>query len=205
MKLYFIPKACSLAVNIVLRELDFDFELIRVDGKSKRMSDGGNFLSVNPHGYVAALQLDDGQVLTEVCAILQYLADLKPQAGLVAPAGTMARVRSQEMLSVISSEIQARFDPFFLDGMPEGAKAILKAKIEKRYDILDAQLAGRAWLVGERYGIADAYFFVIASWSAWFGIDMARWPALAGLMRRVSERPAVQAAMAAEDAAPPVV
>ena len=204
MRLFFIPEACSLSCHIVLRELGLPFELVRVSSKLRRTGEGQDFLQVNPKGYVPALQLDDGDVLTECGAVLQYLGDLRPEAGLVAPAGTRERLRLQEMLTFIGMEIHGAFEPFFMAGMPEDAKELFRHRIARRYDQLAGLLAERDSLVGDRYGVADPYLFTLLRWSPWFGISLDRWPTLTGFAARVAERPAVQEAMAVEAASAPV-
>jgi glutathione S-transferase len=140
MKLYFAPQACSLAPHIVLRELDLVFELIRVDNTTKRIFDGADFLAINPKGYVAALQLDNAQVLTEGPAILQYLADLKPQAGLAPSNGTWERVRLQEWLNFVSSEIHGGLGLLFNCSIPDDVKVIFREKLFKRFAVLTRTL-----------------------------------------------------------------
>ncbi|WP_414448735.1 glutathione transferase GstA [Burkholderia sp. 22PA0099] len=203
MKLYFAPHACSLSPHIVLRELGLPFELVRVDNRSKRTAEGGSFLDVNPKGYVAALTLDNGEVLTEGPAIVQYLADLKPEAGLAPPNGSWARVRLQETLNFISTEIHAGCSPLFDRELPERVTTQIEARLFKRLDLLAATLAERDYLM-ETFGVADAYLYTVLTWLPAFSIDIARWPALARFMARVGQRDAVQAALAAEAAVLPV-
>jgi glutathione S-transferase len=201
MKLYFAPHACSLAPHIVLRELDLSFELIRVNNKTKRIAGGGNFLEINPKGYVAALQLDNGEVLTEGPAILQFLADLKPQARLAPASGTWERARLREWLNFITSEIHAGSSPLFNLTMPEAFRQIFRDKLLKRFDYLAPRLENQEYLLGAQFGVADAYLFTILTWMKTFEIDLSQWPALARFMDRVSARPAVRAALEAEAAA----
>ncbi|SJZ57935.1 glutathione S-transferase [Enhydrobacter aerosaccus] len=202
MKLYFAPDACSLSPHIVLRELGLPFDLVRVDNKTKKTADGGDFLGVNPKGYVAALQLDDGEVLTEGPAIVQYIADLKPEAGLAPANGTWERVRLQEWLNFIATEIHAGASPLFNAAIPETVKAIFKERLFRRFDTLAATFADRDYLMGERFGVADSYLFTVLRWMDRFAIDLDRWPAIAAFMERVGRRPAVQAALAADGARP---
>lgn len=198
MKLYFSPQACSLAPHIVLRELQLPFELIRVDNRSKKTADGADFLAINPKGYVAALQLDNGQVLTEGPAILQYLADLKPQAGLAPANGTWERVRLQEGLNFISTEIHGGLGWLFSDAFADEVKGIFREKLFKRLRVLNQTLAQRDYLLGGSFGIADAYLFTVLRWTHGFAIDLQQWPALARFQARVGQRPAVQEALAIE-------
>ncbi|WP_226477414.1 glutathione transferase GstA [Pseudomonas sp. MWU16-30323] len=199
MKLYFSPNACSLASHIVLRELALPFELIRVDNQKKLTADGDDFLLINPKGYVAALQLDNGEVLTEGAAILQYLADRVPAAGLAPANGSWERVRLQEWLNFVSSEIHGGLGVLFKDAIPDEVKALFKATLFKRLAILVQTLERQDYLLGAQYSVADAYLFVVLRWAGLFDIDLQQWPALAKFQQRVGERPAVIAALAAEN------
>lgn len=198
MKLYYAPYTCSLSPHIVLRELALPFELVKVDNKTKRTADGQNFLAINPKGYVAALELDNGQVLTEGPAIVQYLADLKPDAGLAPPHGSWQRVRLQEWLNFITSEIHAGSAPLFIEALSEDAKAIFRDKLFKRLDVLEATLGTHEFLMGDVFSVADAYLFTVLSWFRFFSIDLGRWPALAGYAKRIVGRPSVREALRAE-------
>jgi len=199
MKLYFSPNACSLASHIVLRELALPFELIRVDNQKKLTADGDDFLQINPKGYVAALQLDNGEVLTEGAAILQYLADRVPAAGLAPANGSWERVRLQEWLNFVSSEIHGGLGVLFKDAIPDEVKSLFKATLFKRFAILVQTLERQDYLLGAQYSVADAYLFVVLRWAGLFDIDLQQWPALAKFQQRISERPAVIAALAAEN------
>lgn len=199
MKLYFSPNACSLASHIALRELALSFELIRVDNQKKLTADGDDFLQINPKGYVAALQLDNGEVLTEGAAILQYLADRVPAAGLAPANGSWERVRLQEWLNFVSSEIHGGLGVLFKDAIPDEVKALFKATLFKRFAILVQTLERQDYLLGAQYSVADAYLFVVLRWAGLFDIDLQQWPALAKFQQRVGERPAVIAALAAEN------
>lgn len=198
MKLYYAPGTCSLSPHIVLRELDLPFDLERVDNRNKRTADGGDFLAINPKGYVAALQLDDGRVLTEGPAIVQYLADLRPDAGLAPPAGSWARSQLHEWLNFISAEIHGGFGPLFNRDLPEAARAWWQARLEMRLDHVAAALRERQALVQDRYGVADIYLYAVLRWAPQLDVDLTRWPALMEFQRHIESRPAVQAALAAE-------
>lgn len=198
MKLYYAPGTCSLSPHIVLRELDLPFDLIRVDNRAKRTEDGRDFLAINPKGYVAALEIDGGQVLTEGPAISQYLADLRPEAGLAPPAGSWARSQLHEWLNFISAEIHGGFGPLFNRDLPEAARAWWQGRLEKRLDYVATALREREALVQDRYGLADIYLYAVLRWAPQLGVDLARWPALVAFQRRIESRPAVQAALAAE-------
>ncbi|WP_241073373.1 glutathione transferase GstA [Achromobacter insuavis] len=198
MKLYYAPGTCSLSPHIVLRELDLPFDLIRVDNRAKRTEDGRDFLTINPKGYVAALEIDGSQVLTEGPAISQYLADLRPEAGLAPPAGSWARSQLHEWLNFISAEIHGGFGPLFNRDLPEAARAWWQTRLERRLDYVATALRERQALVQDRYGLADIYLYAVLLWAPQLGVDLARWPALVAFQRRIESRPAVQAALAAE-------
>lgn len=201
MKLYYAPGTCSLSPHIVLRELDLPFELTKVDLATRRTADGADFTAVNPKGYVPTLELDDGQILTEGAAIVQYLADLKPQAGLAPANGTFERTRLQEWLNFIASEIHKGFSPLFNADMPDAAKAIFTRKLRQRFAELDAVLSRQDHLMGGQFSVADAYLYAVLSWSRHFAIDLGDWPRLAAYHARVGARPSVKAAQETERAA----
>jgi len=199
MRLYYSPGACSLSPHIVLREINCDFALERVDNASKKTETGRDFLAINRKGYVPALQLGDGAVLTEGAAIVQYLADSKPDAKLAPAPGTMERVRLQEQLNFIASELHNAFTPLFSDTALESEKAAAPARIARRFDNVEAMLAdGRPHLLGDDFSVADIYLFVVVSWTKPTGIGLERWPHLRAHYDRMAARPAVQAAMQAE-------
>jgi glutathione S-transferase len=200
MKLYYAPDTCSLSPHIVLRELGLPFELVKVDTKTRRTADGRDFRIINPKGYVAALELDDGRVLTEGPAIVQYLADLEPDSGLAPAAGTWERVRLQEWLNFVTSEIHAGSAPLFNAALPEEAKAFFREKLFRRFDFLQGTLDRQDHLAGASFSVADAYLFTVLGWCRFFSIDLGRWPALPAYLKRVGARPAVQAALRAEAA-----
>ena len=201
MKLYFAPGTCSLSPQIVIGELGLPVELVAVDNKTKRTADGRDFRAINPKGYVPALELDDGTHLTEGPVIAQYLADCQPDAGFAPAAGTFERVRVQEWLGFISTEIHKTFSALFNPQMPPAAQAIFRDKLAQRFAFIDRALQERDWLVGDRFGVADGYLFTVARWAPGFDIDLKRWPALARFMERVGRRAAVRDALATEQAA----
>ncbi|WP_426201121.1 glutathione transferase GstA [Pseudomonas sp. TWP3-1] len=203
MKLYFAPMTCSLSPHIVLRELGLPFELIRVNNQTKRTADGRDFRQINPKGYVAALELENGQVLTEGPAILQFLADLMPSRALAPAAGTWARSRLQEHLNFISSEIHGGCAPLFSADLPESSRKMFQQKLFKRLDYLNRILSTQAYLM-ESFSVADAYLFTVLTWLPAFNIEINDWPALALYMKRIGARPSVLAAIAAEAATQPV-
>jgi glutathione S-transferase len=198
MKLYWFPGACSLSPHIVARELGLPIELERVDRRTKRTSRDRDFLAINPKGYVPVLELDDGQVLTEGPVIVQYLADLKPDAGLAPPNGTFERVRLQETLAFISSEIHKSYGPLFDAKTPAESRAEREQYLRKRYAILEQQLEGKMFLFGGRFTVADAYLFTVTNWSRYVKLDLSAFPNLLAFQARVAQRPAVKEAMAAE-------
>lgn len=162
------------------------------------------FLTINPKGYVATLMLDDGQVLTEGPAILQYLADLRPKSGLALENGSLERVRLQEWLNFITAEIHAGSSPLFDKSLPTAVQETFKAKLFRRLDIVEARLADADYLMGERFTVADVYLFTVLGWMRFFSIGLDRWPSLPGYVRRVAERPSVSAALAREQEIAPV-
>ncbi|WP_201193390.1 glutathione transferase GstA [Pseudomonas fluorescens] len=198
MKLYYAPQACSLAPHIVLRELGLPFELIRIDNRSKQTDSGEDFFAINPKGYVAALQLDDTHVLTEGPAILQYLADLRPDTRLAPAPGTFERVRLQEWLNFVSTEIHGGLGWLFSERFTQDVKAQIKEKLFKRFVVLCQTLERQDYLLTSGFSVADAYLFTVLRWTPWFDIDLDRWPALARFQARVGERPSVAAALAVE-------
>ncbi|MFP5304449.1 MAG: glutathione transferase GstA [Gammaproteobacteria bacterium] len=200
MKLYFSPGACSLASHIVLHELALPHEIVRVDTKKKLTESGEDFWKINPKGYVPALVLDDGQMLTEGPAILQYLADRKPEAGLAPPAGTMERYRLQEWLGYLNSEIHKTFSLYFIPGVADAEKAAAGERLAKKFDWLQSALGDGPYLMGDRFTVADAYAYTLLNWTGYVGIDLDRWPGLKSYQLRVRELPAVQKAHAAEKA-----
>ena len=198
MKLYYTPGACSLSPHIVLHEAGLPFEAEKVDLKSKTTESGADFAAVNPKGAVPALQLDDGEVLTEGVAIVQYLADQKPESGLAPQNGTLPRYRLQEWLNFVSTELHKGFSPFFNPALPEETKKMQKQALAKKFAHLDGHLAKHPYLMGESFTVADAYAFTILNWAKMFAIDLAPYPNVGAFMGRVAERPSAQAAMKAE-------
>ena len=197
MKLYLTPHACSLSPHIVLREAGIPFDIEVVDLGTKKTKSGGNYTSVNPKGYVPALEIEGGQVLTEGPAIVQYIADQKPASKLAPPAGSFERYRLQEWLNFITSELHKSFGALF-SNPPEAWKETLKTRIAGRFDMLSKSLQGKDYLMGSTFTVADAYLFVILSWTSHVGIDLSRWPVLTAYFERIKARPAVKAALDAE-------
>lgn len=199
MKLYYSPNACSLSPHIVLREAGLPFDLVKASTKTHQLDDGTDYYTLNPKGYVPLLELDNGQRLSEGPVIVQYLADQAPAKKLAPAAGTMERYRLQEWLNFITAELHKSFSPLFNPEMPEAAKQIYKAKIESRFKWVDEQLKGKTYLLGEAFSVADAYLFTVTRWSGFVGVNIAGLQNLAAFMERVGARPAVQAALKAEN------
>ena len=197
MQLYYSPGACSLASHITAREAGVNVELKRADTKTKKLEDGSDYFAVNSKGAVPALKLDNGQVLTEGVVIMQYLADQKPDNTVLPKAGTFERYRVQEWLNYVTSEIHKTFTPLWGDNDPV-VKAYAQKNLEKKFDWLDKQLAGKKFLTGDTFTVADAYLFAVVNWTNFLGIDQAKWPNLKAFQERVAARPKVQEAMAAE-------
>lgn len=198
MKLFFSPGACSLSPRIALLEAGIAFTTQQVDTKTKQLAGGGDFWPINGKGSVPVLQLDNGEYLTEGPAIVQYIADQKPESGLAPKAGTMARYRLQEALNFITSEIHKGFSPLFDETLSADAKQNFKDKLGKRFDWLSKQLEGKTYLLGESFTVADGYLFTVLNWGQWVGVDIAKWPVLVAFQARVSARPKVQEALKAE-------
>lgn len=196
MKLYYSPSACSMAPHIVLRELGLPFEAVQVDIKTHRLADGADYYQINPKGYVPALQLEDGSLLTEDAAILQYLGDRKP--GLLAAPGSMERYRTIEWLTFISSELHKGFSPLFNGDMPEAAKKIFLDKLKNRFALLDKHLASHEFLMGKQFTVADAYAFTILNWKNFLNVDLSPWKNVGAYMNRMTARPKVRETIHAE-------
>jgi glutathione S-transferase len=193
MKLYFMRGACSFAPHVLLREAGLPFELIKRDRTTNKTSEGVDYATINPKGYVPALQLDDGQVLTEVAVIVQYLADLAPEKNLIPRAGTMERYRAQEWLNYIATEIHKTFAPLWNPALPADQRAAIVEQLGKKFDFVDKSLAGREHALGA-FSAVDAYLFTVLSWAKLLKIDLERWPAIRAYLERVLARPSVQAA-----------
>lgn len=198
MKLYYSPGACSLSPHIVLREAGLAFDLEKVDLKTKQTETGADYRAVNPKGYVPALLLDDGSILTEGPAIVQYVADLAPERGLAPTAGTPERYRLMEWLNFISTELHKGFGALFNPQAPADWKTFVRGLIGQRLDYVAAQLADGSYLMGETFTVPDAYLFTILGWGRWTDIDVGRWPTLKTYAERIAGRQAVRAALAAE-------
>jgi glutathione S-transferase len=198
MQLYFSPGACSLASHITAREAGLSLDLKRADTKTKKLEDGSDYFAINSKGAVPALKLDNGQVLTEGVAIMQYLADQKPDSGLAPKNGTLERYRVQEWLNYITSEVHKSFSPLWNPSADPAVKAWALDGLKKKFEWLDKQLAGKKYLTGDAFTVADAYLFTVVNWTNFLGIDLAAYPTLKEFQARVAARPKVQEAMEAE-------
>ena len=197
MKLYYSPGACSLAPHIALSEAGLPYTTKRVDLKTHTLVDGTDYYTINPKGYVPLLELDDGARLTEIAAIVQYIADRKP--GALAPAyGTMERYRLMEWLNFIATELHKQFSPLWYPTTPEATKDAQIAKLKTRFELISKTLAAQPYLMGNDFTVADAYLFTILNWAPMLKVDLAPWPALVAYQARVAARPAVHAALVAE-------
>jgi glutathione S-transferase len=199
MKLYYSPGACSLSPHIVAREAGIPVDLKKVDLKTKTLADGGaSYLAVNGKGYVPALGLDDGSLLTEGPAIVQYMADQKPDSGLAPKSGTKERLHLQEWLNFISTELHKAMGTFFNPKATADWKAAVTERLGVRLDYVAKELSGRQYLMGDKFSVADAYLFTILNWAPMVKFDMSRWPAITDYQKRVGQRPKVQEALKAE-------
>ncbi|WP_036170029.1 glutathione transferase GstA [Massilia sp. 9096] len=199
MKLYYAPGACSLSPHIALLEAGLDFTTERVDLRNGRQTESGvDFLTINPKGYVPALELKDGTVLTEGAAIVQFIADLAPDRRLAPSNGTLERYQVMEWLSFISGELHKNFSPLFRPTSSEDAKDAARTNLRTRFAYVAGKLAERDYLMGSQFTVADAYLFTVLSWAAFVQFDLSDWPVLGAYQQRVAARPAVQQALRAE-------
>jgi len=198
MKLYYSPAACSLSPHIVLREAGVPFELEQVDLKTKKTKSGADFLAINPKGQVPTLVLDGGEVLTEGPAIVQYVADHKPGAGLAPAAGTLPRYRLVEWLNYITSELHKSIGSLFSPATPDAWKSAVKESLPAKFAYVEKQLGDKPYLLGNEFSAADAYLYTILNWTNFQKIDLSGYPKLVAYMARVSARPKVQETLKAE-------
>ncbi|AHM74142.1 glutathione transferase GstA [Yersinia hibernica] len=200
MKLFYKPGACSLSPHIVLRESGLDFSIESVDLATKKTETGEDYLSINPKGQVPALLLDDGSLLTEGVAVVQYLADKVPDRHLIAPPGTLSRYHAIEWLNFVATELHKGFSPLFNPKTPDEYKTMARERLDKQFSYVDGELAKHDYLLGSRFSVADAYLFTVTRWANALKLDIKQRSHLDKFMARVAERPAVKAALAAEDA-----
>ena len=197
MKLYYSPGACSLSPHIVARETGVAIDLERVDNKAKKTETGADYWQINPKGQVPVLALDDGELLTEGPAIVQYIAE-QAKSDLMPVAGSKERYRVIEWLNFITSEVHKSFTPLFKPNTPDAYKPIVKENLAARFSYIDQQLAGKTYLLGDKFTVADAYLFTVLRWSSLQQIDLSRYPNITAYMGRVGERPKVKEALQAE-------
>jgi glutathione S-transferase len=200
MKLYYSTGACALHPQIALREAGVPFDMVRVDLRAHKLADGTDYYAINPKGYVPVLELDDGTRLTEGAVIDQYVADLNPSAKILPAPGTMDRIRVQEWLHFIGTELHKQFSPLFNPQLPDADRENQKKKIAGRFDYIVKQLGDKPYLTGDTFTVADGYLFNMLRWTAHTGIDLAKWPTLKAFSDRVEARPTVKAALEAERA-----
>ena len=198
MKLYYSPGACSLSPHIVLREAGLAFEAVAAPTKTHQLADGTDYYTINPLGYVPLLELDDGTRLREGPAIVQYIADQAPAKNLAPANGTLPRYRLQEWLTFIGTELHRSFTPLFNAAMPEEGKQVYRDRLAKRLQWLDGELAGKAYVMGDTFSVADAYLYTVTRWAKPMKIDLAPYPNLLAHHARVGARPAVQEALKVE-------
>ncbi|MDA5491552.1 glutathione transferase GstA [Yersinia kristensenii] len=199
MKLFYKPGACSLSPHIVLREAGLDFSIESVDLATKKTETGEDYLRINPKGQVPALLLDDGSLLTEGVAIVQYLADKVPDRQLIAPSGTLSRYHAIEWLNFVATELHKGFSPLFNPKTPDEYKAIARERLDKQFSYVDSELAKHDYLLGSKFSVADAYLFTVTRWANALKLEIKQRSHLDKYMARVAERPAVKEALAAEN------
>jgi glutathione S-transferase len=202
MKLYYSPGACSMAPHIVAREAGYVLDLVKVDIPNKKTADGGDYWKVNPKGYVPTLVLDDGQAVTEVGVICQYLADQKPESGLVPKAGSMERYRQMEALNFAATEVHKQLGALFNPQMTPEMKSVQLGVVDRRLNALEKMLDGKAYIMGDKFSAADAYLFTVLNWTNVLKVDVSKWPNIKAYMARVAERTKVKETMKAEGLIP---
>ncbi len=198
MKLYYLPGACSLASHIALQETKLPFDIDKLTAATMTTSNGTDFTKINAKGYVPTLELNDGSILTEGSAVLQYIADQSPNSGLAPKSGTTERYRLQEWLNYIATEIHKSYSPLFSKTTPEETKTTVRNTLAKRLGFVEEQLAYKPYLMGENFTVADAYLYVVLNWSGRVGFDLGQFPKISEYVARLSVRPSVVAAMKAE-------
>ncbi len=198
MKLYYSPGACSVSPHIALCEAGLAHTIEKVDLKEKKTASGANYLAINPKGYIPALQLDNGELLVEGAVIVQYIADQKPDSGLAPKAGTMERYRLQEWLTFISSELHKTFSPLFNAAMPEEGKKIFRDRLVLRFGYVEKQLAGKDYLMGSKFCVADGYLYNMVRWARRVNLDLTAFPNVVAFEKRMEARPKVVEALKAE-------
>jgi glutathione S-transferase len=196
--LYYVPGACSLCPHIVLHESGISFKLDKVNRDDKKTESGQDYNALNPKSYVPALTMSNGELLTEVAVIVQYIADLAPAKKLAPLPGTLDRYHLQEWLNFVATEIHKSFSPLYNPKLSDDAKAILKERLLGRIGMAAKALEGKEFLMGKTYTVADAYLYTVLRWAPRMNVDLAQWPVLQDYMARIAARPAVKAALAEE-------
>lgn len=194
MKLYYVPGTCALATHIALQESGLKYDAIKINPKTKLTPDGTNYLTINPKGYVPALDIDSGKILTEGAVLLQFISDQKPDKVYLPKAGTFDRYQALEWLNFIATEIHKGFNPMWHD-ISDEAKAVFKDRLFKRFDYLENHFDKNNYVLGKEYSACDMYLFTVMRWTQNLKIDMAKWPKIMGFMEKVQNRPAVQTAL----------
>lgn len=198
MKLYYKTGACSLSPHIVLCETGLHFEAEAVDLATKKTAHGDDYLKINPKGQVPALLLDDGNLLTEGVAIVQYLADRAPAEHLMPPKDSFAHYEALEWLNYIATELHKGFSPLFNPKAPDEFKAWTREQLQKKLAYVDQSLKNRDFLLGELFTVADAYLYTILTWAQAMNFELSSLSNLSGFIKRMNDRPSVKAAVAAE-------
>lgn len=198
MKLYYSPGACSMAPHIVALEADHRIDLLKVDLRNKKTGNGEDYWAINPKGYVPALVLDDGTLITEAAVICQYLADQKPESGLIAPLGSMQRYEQMSALTFVATEVHKQIGALFNPALTPEMRAVQIQNIGRRLDTLEKMLAGRSHAMGEQFTAVDAYLFTVLAWAPLHKIDTAPWPNITAYAKRVGARDKVREAMVRE-------
>jgi glutathione S-transferase len=198
MKLYYSPGACSLSPHIAMHEAGLTFEAILAPTKTHKLPDGSDYYAVNPLGYVPYLTLDDGRSLHEGPAIVQYIADQAPAKNLAPANGTYERYKLQEWLTFIGVELHKNFSPLFVPTTHPDTKAAALERLQGRLKWVEGELAGKQYLMGDQFTVADGYLFTVTNWPQYLGVDLTPYPNLMAYRGRVGSRPAVIAAMKAE-------
>jgi glutathione S-transferase len=200
MQLYYAPGACSLASHIALQEAGLPYEAVRVSLKDKKTANGTDYNTINSKGYVPALKLDGGELLTEGPALLAYIGELKPDKKLIPAAGSLENYRVREWLVFVSTELHKNASPLFRANTPDATKEIQREALKRRLTWTDAALAGKDYRTGSQFTVADAYLFTVLTWHPRMGFDLAQWPNLKAFFERVKLRPAVQKVLQSEGA-----
>lgn len=198
MKLYYTPGSCSLSPHIVLRETGLDFSIERIDLRAKKTESGKDFLSINPKGQVPVLQLDNGDILTEGVAIVQYLADLKPDRNLISPPKSLERYHQIEWLNFLASEVHKGYGPLFSPDTPESYVPIVKEKLKGKFRYVDEVLAKHNFICGNHFTVADAYLFTLSQWAPHVGLEITDLTHLQDYLKRIAQRPNVHSALVTE-------